>query len=477
MLNFFVGLRCAPSNLNHLRDGKLNDSERFDFPRFDFPWTSEQVLGLSQHDYHVKTSREMAYAHKWQRLGKGDLVIWGDIPIKDKPGIQTRVALEPLRFACSCVSYQYPCNHALGLLLLYISKPNISKPNISKPTAFVQGELPLWATDVLRHSALMHDEVLTESEGFDTSESLNAKRWARMQAGIEDLERWLLDIVKEGLEVTRGKTNIFAQMADRLVDAQLSELAKDVRQLSALTVKNPRWHEDLLGALGRLYLLVEGFKHYDTLSKDNQADLALALGWLPALQDGSIVRDRWHILGRRLEPDVGRKVLRLWLWGETTHRPAMLVEMVHGKKSPSTRFLVGGVLRASLQFYPGCFPVRAELTDLEAIVQPQHALGASSSIKEAAAIFTRAKAKNPWLKTVPLVLQNVFAEKQDEWYLRDAEGYILPLPVRYSYGWHLRALSASGLWIFGEFDGKRFLPLSVWGNERIIELHTLRGVS
>ncbi len=398
----------------------------------------------------------MAFAHKWQRLGQEGLLLWGDIPVKDKPGVQTRVALEPLHFACSCTSYQHPCNHALGLLLLYLSKPH----------AFQKSETPLWAKDVLSHY-----DFINQPEATD------AKRWARMQEGMQDLERWLLDIAREGLETLRGKTQSFQQMADRLVDAQLNDVAKDIRQLASFTIKNPRWHEDLLAALGRLFLLLEGFKRFEELPKDNQADLALALGWLPPMRVGQAVTDRWHILGKRLEPEVGRKVQRLWLWGEHSQRPAMMLELVHGKKLPSTKFLVGGVLKATLDFYSGSVPLRAEILTLTKISQPQQAIVAPSSIKEVVSDYTRSKAANPWLKSFPLLLQNVFVEKHDEWVLCDADGYCLTLPPKFSYGWHLQSLSPKGLWIFGDYDGQRFLPLTVWGNGRLIELHTLRGVS
>jgi hypothetical protein len=423
--------------------------------RFDFPWTSEQVLGLSQHDYHIKTSRELAFAHKWQRLGQHTSLIWGDIPVKDKPGLQTRVALQPLQFACSCASYQHPCNHALGLLLLYLAKPEV----------FQSTDAPLWAKDVVSH----YD--------FSSLETLDIRRWDRMQVGIHDLERWLLDSVSEGLETLRGKTQSFQQMADRLVDAQLNEVAKDVRQLAGLIVKNPSWHEDLLAALGSLYLLLEGFKRFDDLPKDNQADVALALGWLPNIQEGEKLKDHWHILGKRLEPEVGRKIQRLWLWGEHSQRPALLVEMVHGKKLPSTQFLVGGVLKATLQFYPGSVPLRAEIHNLENIVQPHQPVSALFSIKEAVSNYRKAKTQNPWLKGFPLILKDVVLEKHDQWMLCDSEGYTLPLPPKFAYGWHLQSLSPKGLWVFGDYDGVRFLPLTVWGNGRLIELHTLRAVS
>lgn len=426
--------------------------------QYPFPYTSEQVLGLAQHDYQVKTSRELAVAHKWQALGRDAQGIWAEIPVKDKPPIQTKILLEPLTFSCSCVSYHYPCQHSLGLLLLWLEHPEV----------FPQTEKPDWLT----WSA--SDDAETD---LDAAFSEETQRRVRLEAGLGELELWLHDLIRSGLEVARTRPpTYYQQMADRLVDATLGEVAKDIRALSSISAKNPRWHEDYLSILGRLHLLIQGFKRLDELSEETRADLRLAVGWLPALRTESVT-DTWHVLGRRVEAEVNRKVQRTFLWAEREQRPAVLVAVLHDKQTVNTRFLPGVVLDATLTFYKGTHQLRAELVTLKNMTQPEMPVDGESSIKTALAKFVSIKTANPWLRSYPLLLQDVIAEQHDRnWILRDNEGYFLSLPLRYPYGWYLRALSANGLWIFGEYDGSRFLPISTWANDRLLELHTLKAL-
>jgi hypothetical protein len=265
-------------------------------------------------------------------------------------------------------------------------------------------------------------------------------------------------------------------MADRLLDATLGEVAKDIRQLSGISAKNPRWHEEYLGILGRLHLLIQGFKRLDELPQETKADLCLTLEWLPDLSKETVT-DAWHVVGRRTETELHRKVQKTYLWAEKEQRPALLIDVLDAKQSANTRLLPGVVAKATLGFYKSTSPHRAELTSLNNITQPELPVEGESSIKTASEKFIHIKTTNPWLRSHPLVLQDVIAEQHEgNWILRDAEGYFLSLPPRYGYGWYLRALSASGLWIFGDYDGSRFLPISVWANDHLLELHTLKSL-
>lgn len=453
MLHFLLDAEAHPL-LNH-RAGVLTRLRNDFTTQYPFPYTSEQVLGLAQHDYQVKTSRELAFAHKWQQLGHDRRGIWGKIPVKDKTPIQIKVLLKSLSFSCSCASYHSPCQHSLGLLLLWLEHPEAFS-NIS----------PTWLTwDEV-------DELSTDIEFLEDSEPR-----ARVEKGLAELELWLHDLVRSGLETARTRPPTFyQQVSDRLVDANLSELAKDIRQLATISVKSPRWHEDYLSILGRLHLLVQGFKRLGDLPEETAADLRMAVDWLPGLQ-AETVTDTWHVLGRRIEAEPHRKVQRTYLWSEKSSRPALLVNGLHGKKTVYTRFLPGAVLEATLEFYSSSTPLRGEVVSLQKMTQPEKALKGETSIKAALANFTNIKTANPWLRNYPLVLQDVIAEQHEgNWIIRDGEGYFLSLPPRFGYGWYLRALSADRLWLFGEYDGVHFLPLSTWANGRLLELHTLKSL-
>jgi hypothetical protein len=424
--------------------------------QYPFPYTSEQVLGLAQHDYQVKTSRELAFVHKWHSLSHDERGIWGEIPVSDKTPMRTKVLLEPLSFACSCVSYHSPCQHSLGLLLLWLEHPE----------AFANTASPTWLT-------------WTEMDELDTDNDVteDSKRPIRVEAGLAELELWLHDLVRSGLEAVRTRPpTYYQQMADRLVDANLSELSKDIRQLASISVKHPRWHEDYLSVLGKLHLLIQGFKRLGDLPETTAADLRMAVGWLPTLQ-AERVTDTWHIVGCRVEAEVNRKVQRTYLWSEKDSRPALFVDVLHGKKTANTRFLPGAVLEATLNFYTSSTRLQAELLSLQKVTRPEKPVRGETSIKLLMTNFTAVKTANPWTRSYPLLLQDVVAEQHEgNWIIRDAEGYFLSLPPRFGYGWYLRSLSAEGLWLFGEYDGLRFLPLSTWANGRLLELHTLKSL-
>jgi hypothetical protein len=420
-----------------------------------FPYTSEQILGLAQHDYQVKTSRELAVAHKWHALGRDAQGIWAEIPVKDKAPIQTKILLKPLSFSCSCVSYYYPCQHSLGLMLLWLEHPE----------AFSQTQSPAWF-------------IWSEAENIDDIEfPADKERRARIETGLAELELWLHDLIRSGLEVARTRPpTYYQQMADRLLDATLGEVAKDIRQLSSISAKNPRWHEEYLDILGRLHLLIQGFKRLDDLPQETKADLYLALDWPPDLSKETVT-DAWHVVGRRIETELHRKIQKTYLWAEKEQRPALLIDVLDAKQSANTRLLPGVVAKATLGFYKSTSPLRAELISLNNITQPELPVEGESSIKAASEKFIHIKTTNPWSRSYPIVLQDVVAEQHEgNWILRDSEGYFLSLPPRYGYGWYLRALSASGLWIFGDYDGSRFLPVSVWANDRLLELHTLKSL-
>ena len=68
------------------------------------------------------------------------------------------------------------------------------------------------------------------------------------------------------------------------------------------------------------------------------------------------------------------------------------------------------------------------------------------------------------LRELPLPLRAVVPLRHNGgWGARDSEGHSLPLSSRFARGWHLAALSGGHpLALFGEWDGRHLLPLSVW---------------
>src|SRR3982074_1708038 len=92
------------------------------------------------------------------------------------------------------------------------------------------------------------------------------RRDERIQGGVDDLERWLQDLVRGGLaEAASRPWTSFEQMAERLVDAQATGLARQVRHLGGVSHTSLDWPERMLVDVGRLSLLVQAYRRLTAL--------------------------------------------------------------------------------------------------------------------------------------------------------------------------------------------------------------------
>jgi hypothetical protein len=301
---------------------------------------------------------------------------------------------------------------------------------------------------------------------------------------LEELELWLKDLVRGGLAVAHAKPKSYwYQMADRLVDAQASEIGREIRRMAEIPDSGPDWPERLLHVVGRLYLLIQGSKNFYHLSEEEQADLYAAVGWIPrSLQpEGQLcLRDDWLILGKQITREGKLLIQRTWLWGEASQQPAQILHIAHGKRPQVDASLaVGTVIDADICFYASAFPLKAQIIMHYDTRQIQQFDVGYSSIQSALEHYGWVVTANPWLHYYPMPISSVVAIKSDtESYIQDADGYIIRLNREFEHGWHMRALSADGaLSLFGEWDGHELQPLSVWASGRLLELRILRGIS
>ena len=135
-----------------------------------------------------------------------------------------------------------------------------------------------------------------------------AKREERVQAGLEELERWLHDLVRQGLAQARQRPyGFWDEAAARLVDAQASALAGRLRMLGGLAAAGREdWAEALLEEAGLVQLLLRASRRLDELPDGLRADVRALIGWTMPQDEvlaGARLRDRWAVLGRVLEED------------------------------------------------------------------------------------------------------------------------------------------------------------------------------
>lgn len=436
-------------------------------------WTPERVLALAPDPSSAKAGQGLAAPRKWVTLGADGRTLWGEAQGSGSKPYQVAVDTAEPAWRCSCPSRKLPCKHALGLFLLHASQP----------AALAPAEPPAWVAEwIVSRDARAGQRVAKAAAeaakpvDAEAQAKRAAKREERVAAGLEELELWVADLVRQGLATAQARPPAFWEgMAARLVDAQATGAARLVRELGRIPQSGEGWPGRMLEALGRLRLLTEAHRRLDTLPEPVREDARAALGWTRKQEEVlalGTVRDRWQVLGRRVDEEERLRVQRTWLRGETTGRDALVLVFAHGRETLDTTLVPGTVLDAELGFHPGSRPLRAVAGTRHGAPAPLGGIGGYATVAEAVAAYADALAAHPWTEEFPVPLAAVVPVPDGGgWAARDAEGGVLPLHPSFASGWELLALSGGRpVGLFGEWDGDHLLPLGTLADGRYVAL-------
>lgn len=282
--------------------------------------------------------------------------------------------------------------------------------------------------------------------------------------------------MRQGLATAQIQPYSFwEQAAARMVDAQAPSLARRLREMASIPHTGGNWPSRLLAELGKLYLLVQGYQRLATLPEDAQAELRSQIGWTQKQEDlltspsALAVKDTWSVLGKRITTEDNLNVQRVWLWGITHQRPALILSFGYQNQPLDTSLRPGTQVSAELVFYPGLYPLRALVKARQPgvdLIPPQ---GGAANIADAIAHYGTAMATNPWLVQFPLLLTTIIPHRTDQqWHIADTHGHQLPLQSGFD-PWPLLALSGGHpVILFGEWNGHSLFPLSLWAGDRFI---------
>ena len=440
-------------------------------------WTTKQVLALAPDSSSVKAAKKLISLSKWSSLGKNEQAIWGECKGSGSKPYQVRIDLEGPAFKCSCPSRKFPCKHGLAVFLL----------SLEQETAFTANTPPAWVSEWLEdrskraESKVKRAEVKAKKEADPVAAAKRAeKREANIKAGLQELELWLHDLMRQGLASLQGKPYKFwDEMASHMVDAQAPGLANRLRTLGSLSASRQRHSgrdktEVLLEQFGLIHLLIEGYKRLDSLTHDLQADIKTLLGWAQdqsTLLKQSGLEDRWQVLGQVSTVENNLTTQRTWLRGETSERMALVLDFAYGGAPIESGLVPNSVFDGEMVFYAGKAPQRAlikQRQDLEKL----NGFEAQDSILTATEGYVQTLACLPWLERYPMLLDQVSpAPNNEHWYIMD-DSHLLTLHPSFTYGWELLALSGGQpLTLFGEWDGHYYLPLSASLDGETLRLH------
>jgi hypothetical protein len=355
---------------------------------------------------------------------------------------------------------------------------------VSSAAAFKEKKPPDWVGEWMESRAKRSQQRSEKQAKNEAGEKIidevaqakrAASREAKVTSGLRELELWLRDIARGGLAPAQSQQPQFwERMAARLIDAQAPGVARLVREMAGVPASGEGWEGRLLERLSRLYLLIEGFKRIAELPEATQADIRSLIGWTQnqeELQRMDGARDRWLVLGQRVEEEDRLRAQRVWLLGERSGRAALILNFAHGQQPLDASFVTGAALEAELVFFPGAYPLRAIVKQrYDSPARPDRISG-YTKIADAHEAFAGAMAANPWLEKFPISLLNVTPLRRgDTWFVRDAEGRALKLAPYFEYGWTMLALSGGlEIDVFGEWDGDHLWPLSAFAENRFVK--------
>jgi hypothetical protein len=427
--------------------------------------TADQVRKLAPDDKSVKAGTKLSNVQHWKNLGQSEEAIWGECQGSTlyKVGIITQT----LTTRCTCPSKKLPCKHALGLLFM------IANTAQHVP---ISEELPEWVEQWLKNiDAARKRKEAAQAKGQDSekaaaSKAKNAaKREQKVQQGIEQLNLWLNDLLRNGLgSLNTQSTKLWEQRTAQLVDAQASGLATRVRALGGIPHTSDNWMERLLAQLGKIALLTEAYAHPERFSPAQYEDIRQLVGWslktADVMQNGEHIKDEWLVLGQVTDETERGYMQRTWLQGLQSNRTALILQFAMGAPNFDESFPLGFQIQAELAFWPGQLAQRAIMIERQ-IQHPIETLPHGAATLDAMlAQVAQQLGLHPWQERFLAIVHNCVPRYDSEhksWFVQDSTGSYLPLRSD-DKNWELLAYSGGHpVALVAEWDGQHLRPVSV----------------
>ena len=436
--------------------------------------SAEQVRTLAPDAAVARAGDALATPRRWSETGESGSAAWGLCQGSRATPYQVAIDLDGLAYSCSCPSRKNPCKHALGLLFLLAETPLPAGDATSTPEL----AQPRWAAEWLAGRAARATDANRPPVDPVAQARRIESRERKVAAGIGELDRWLGDLIRRGLDAARaGGYATWESMAARLVDAQAGGLARSVRGLGSMAGTIDAWPHLLLEGTARLHLLCEAYRRADELPAGLRADVRSLVGWTTReddLGDADAEEDRWLVVGRRLDEGIQVMTARTWLLGEASGRIALHLAFGVDEAPPTPIAVPGRSFRATLAFYPSATPLRAVVRPVLVPAGEVDGLppGAGESVEAMLGNHAERLATNPFLDSWPVLL--AAAEPipvQGGVVLRQA-GSAESLPMA-AGSTATRLLATSGghpVAVFGEWDGSQLRPVSAFAEGRFVDL-------
>lgn len=429
-------------------------------------WTYEKIRQWAPNALLLDKGRQLASSRRWGSLHTDGQWVWGECQSSTASNHHTIVKLDGQHSRCSCKERYTPCRHAIAMLWLMLRKPERVTSLDALPPAFQR----------LRDSAPPSSPTQQQAEERQQAREKRLQDRIRlMQTGVEELEQWLADVVRQGLSTLEEQpTSYWERTAARMTDAKLSGIAGRIRQLPEL-LGEQNWHEKLLEQIAELHLFVQAFRQLDSLPAPLQEEV-LTLGGRSQKKEGLLkhegIKDHWLVIGLQTGEEEQLHYRRTWLLGEQSGRYALVLDYAYGRQPFTHNWALGSAWQAELVFYRGSHPLRALVKTAQPCRQALEQLAGYPNLQAFSHAYAAALSDNPWIFTYPALLEAVSLSRDHHRpVLSDPDHRAIPVQAEDDVLWSLMALTAGQpAALFGEWNGASFAPLSVLQSGRVIPL-------
>lgn len=431
------------------------------------PWNAEQVTALAPDKQVATAGLKLASPATWSDAGVHGALVWGSASGSGKKPYRVCVDLSGPAFKCSCPSRKFPCKHAVGLLHLW-SRGQVAG---GEPAAFaaewLEGRAKRAQQKAARQEATDQPDDPAKAAASARSTAARARtRERRITEGLADLDRWLADQLREGLaNGSAQRPKQLTALASRMVDAQAPGVARRLTALSRLIDSSPDWPERLVDELGLLHLLIRAWTRREQLPDDLRATVRSHVGITVRAEDvlaSPGIGDTWVVVAGRDSVEGRLAERRLWLYGTTTRRWALILVFAPVSGGFSTTVVPGTRFDAVAHFYPGRGQLRVALSDEHPSQPVTGWVPEPSGTFSAREAWRRAVAADPWVEVVPALVSGRFRLLGNgELALGDADG-ALPLITPDDARWVLPLLDdGDEVTVAGELSPAGLRALSV----------------
>ncbi|MBV7529721.1 SWIM zinc finger family protein [Chitinophaga sp. sic0106] len=425
-------------------------------------FTEQQVLDTAPDDASRKSGKDLASLLKWESTGRSAIALWGACKGSGSKPYQTQIDLQQLAFKCSCPSRKFPCKHGIALLLLY----SRSTDNIPETAS------PAWVNEWIEKRQATQEKKAAAPVTTSTSSAKSpAVRASRVNEGIEELLRWMKDMLRNGIiHLPEKNQTYWENTARRLIDAQAPGLAGMVRNLQDIHYYQEGWQQQFMVHLLKLYTTVQGYLHLELLPELLQQDIRQQCGFTvnqEYLKSLPGITDTWQVLGKQITEQDKLITERYWLYGESSGQTALILQFyARHFSTPAFTLQPGTAIKAELVYFPSVKPLRAVLKEYKLTASPMHFHG-MHQWSDVLAHQTDLCSSMPVYPEQLYTVQSLqLVPQQQQWLLMDQQRQLMALKPGSNKLWKLLAITgghAMPMAVTGA--GNYYEPIGVWSNE------------